>query len=95
MLNLVTGPPGYPAAVLIRGVFVEGAHKNGPAKLTKFLGITDRHNRRAAKIESGLWIESANVSIHPPSITTLPRIGIDYASKKWRDMPYRFVLDEQ
>jgi DNA-3-methyladenine glycosylase len=41
MLNLVTGPIGFPAAVLIRGV--EGIV--GPGRLTKAIGITGRRCR--------------------------------------------------
>lgn len=51
MLNVVTGPVGYPAAVLIRSV--QGI--NGPARLTKALGITGRLNGKAASEETGVW----------------------------------------
>ena len=50
MLNIVTGPIGYPAAVLIRGVdgFV------GPGRLTKAIGITGRLNAKVASEETGV-----------------------------------------
>jgi len=44
MLNVVTGPVGYPAAVLIRGI--EGIQ--GPGRLTKALRINGNLNGRAA-----------------------------------------------
>jgi DNA-3-methyladenine glycosylase len=51
MLNIVAGPVGYPAAMLIRGV--EGIV--GPGRLTKAIGITGRLNAkvRAKKREYG------------------------------------------
>jgi DNA-3-methyladenine glycosylase len=51
MLNVVTGPIGYPAAVLIRSV--EGIV--GPARLTKALGITGDLNGKFANRETGFW----------------------------------------
>ncbi len=44
MLNLVTGPADWPAAVLIRGI--EGV--NGPGRLTRALGISRALNARPA-----------------------------------------------
>src|SRR5471032_2944925 len=55
MLNLVVGPPDWPAAVLIRGV--EGS--TGPGRLTKTLRIDRRLNGAAVAKASGLWVESA------------------------------------
>jgi DNA-3-methyladenine glycosylase len=51
MLNVVTGPIGYPAAVLIRGV--EGLV--GPARLTKAIGINGSLNGKKASKRTGLW----------------------------------------
>ena len=53
MLNIVTGPKGYPAAVLIRGT----KEMSGPARLTKFLQINKRFNSKKADVKTGLWIE--------------------------------------
>jgi DNA-3-methyladenine glycosylase len=44
MLNLVVGPPGHPAAILIRGV--EGI--SGPGRVTRALGIGRALNGRPA-----------------------------------------------
>jgi DNA-3-methyladenine glycosylase len=51
MLNVVTGPVGYPAAVLIRSV--EGIV--GPGRLTKALTINGNLNGETANKEAGLW----------------------------------------
>src|SRR5262249_29216288 len=51
MLNIVTGPVGYPAAVLIRGA---GA-LSGPGKLARALAIDGALNGRPAAPESGSW----------------------------------------
>ena len=48
---MVTGPLGYPAAVLIRGV--EGIL--GPGRLTKALSIHGNLNGKAANKKAGVW----------------------------------------
>ncbi|RJP43085.1 DNA-3-methyladenine glycosylase, partial [Candidatus Parcubacteria bacterium] len=64
MLNIVTGPKNYPAAVLIRAGIRNHESKvisqqliNGPARLTKHLKIDKRLNGKSAIRRSGLWIE--------------------------------------
>ena len=88
MLNLVTGPVDYPAAVLVRGV----ESISGPGRLTKHLGIDRRFNRMAADRTSGLWIEDDGYVVSPDRITVSPRIGVDYAGPQWAAKPWRFVL---
>jgi DNA-3-methyladenine glycosylase len=87
MLNVVTGPKGYPAAVLIRGL--EGIP--GPARLTKRLLIDRRLDAKPASKASGLWIEDRGVRVSPKRIRRTPRIGVDYAGA-WARKPYRFLL---
>lgn len=91
MLNLVTGPEGYPAAVLIRGL--QGLP--GPGRLTRKLGIDRRFQGAPAVRATGLWIEDRGVAPHTSTITTGPRIGVDYAGPRWASMPWRFVLNEK
>jgi DNA-3-methyladenine glycosylase len=88
MLNIVTGPIGYPAAVLIRGVdgFV------GPGRLTKAIGITGRLNAKVASEETGVWFgEQSGPMKH--KISRSARIGVPYAGPIWSVKPYRFTLD--
>lgn len=86
LLNIVTQPKDFPAAVLIRGA----GEVSGPGRLTKALHITGEHNTQPASRESGLWIEAG-----PPcdsgDIQSTPRIGVDYAGPDWSQRPYRFL----
>lgn len=98
MLNIVTGPKDYPAAVLIRGIqplSFPVAKLDGPGKLTKFLKIDKKFNNKLAIKKTGLWIESVSwrrgVKIKKSQIKTSPRIGVDYAGE-WKDKNYRFYL---
>lgn len=89
LLNLVVGPPGWPAAVLIRGV--EGI--SGPGRLTRALGIDRRLNTHPAVPASGLHIEDRGVRIPARWIRATPRIGVAYAGPYWANVPWRFVVD--
>ena len=88
MLNIVTGPADHPEAVLIRGV--EGA--KGPGRATKLMKITTADNALALREESGIWIEDDGVR---PEYTAHPRVGIDYASKEDRELPWRYITKER
>ncbi|PIP73261.1 MAG: 3-methyladenine DNA glycosylase [Candidatus Lloydbacteria bacterium CG22_combo_CG10-13_8_21_14_all_47_15] len=90
MLNIVTGPEAYPAAVLIRGV--EGV--NGPGRVTKHLNITRNLNTLSARKESGLWIEDRGIIVSKKEIHKTPRIGISYAGPVWGRKKYRFLITE-
>jgi DNA-3-methyladenine glycosylase len=68
MLNIVTGPKNYPAAILVRGVIQLSDDRritgyNGPAKLTKALKIDKKLNGKPAVKLSGLWIEDRGIKI--------------------------------
>jgi DNA-3-methyladenine glycosylase len=86
MLNLVTGPEGFPAAVLIRGV--QGI--NGPGRLTKALGIGRKLNRRVIEPRCGLHLEEHGVIVRPRDVRATPRIGIGYAGAPWVGKKWRF-----
>lgn len=99
MLNLVTREGGYPAAILLRGVWEAGAAGSpgvrrivGPGRLTRTLGVS-RHefNGVAASPVSGLWIESGE-AIPDSRVSVTPRIGVAYAGAEWAAAPRRFVL---
>ena len=88
MLNIVTGPKEYPAAILIRGA----GQFNGPGKLTKGLGINNRFNTKIALPVSGLWFEDREVKIMNQTIVATPRIGVSYAGEIWANKLYRFEI---
>lgn len=88
MLNLVTGPAGHPAAILIRGV--EGAV--GPGRVTKQLAINRALNGKPATPESGLHLEDHGITAPPRHVISGPRVGIDYAGPIWAAKPWRFRI---
>ena len=90
MLNVVTGPEGYPAAVLIRAA----GDVVGPARLTKALAIDKKLNMKKVRSASGLWLEDRVVKVKKGDIARTSRIGIRYAAE-WAEKPYRFVLKKQ
>lgn len=89
MLNVVTGDPGYPAAVLIRGT----KNISGPGRTTARLQIDKSLNGKPATRSSGLWFENRSIVIPEERIENTGRIGVEY-SGDWSRVPYRFVLRE-
>ena len=85
MLNIVTGEPGHPEAVLIRAC--EGKY-NGPGKLTKALHITGQLNRGSILGEE-LWIEDDGFAC---TVAADTRVGIGYASEEDQARLWRFKL---
>jgi len=83
-LNLVTGPEGYPAAVLIRALDYSKA--DGPAKLCRQFKIAKQTHNELDLTGNILWIEDRGVK---PKIFSGKRIGINYAGEcaLW---PWRF-----
>lgn len=94
MLNIVTGPREYPAAVLIRAAQSERTSESflGPAVLTRALGITGRLNGARLGRANDLWIEPRRMSVHPHLIKRASRIGVEYAGAVWARKKWRFVL---
>ena len=104
-LNVVTEPPGYPAAVLIRAVepldnagLMRKLRKNperetnvtsGPGKLCMAMSI-DKQLNGADLLGTGIWIEDR--SFDAGRILTSPRVGVDYAGE-FKDKPWRFFED--
>ena len=85
LLNVVSGPEGFPEAVLIRGV--EGY--NGPGRLTKALRV-DRSLNGVSFVDSNeIWIEDDG---YPVSYVVGKRIGIDYATEEYRNILWRFTI---
>ncbi len=100
LVNIVTGPDDYPAAILIRaGKYYDAKKKawisvNGPARLTKFLRITGAQNGKIARRKTGLWLEDRGTRITKKNISTSRRIGVEYAGPVWKNKLYRFNFIE-
>lgn len=101
-LNVVTGPVGYPAAVLIRAIEpLEGVERmeaarlpaaragSGPGRLTRALRITRALNRADLCAVGPLYVANDAARIARRLILTGPRIGVDYAGA-WALRPWRF-----
>lgn len=85
MLNIVTGEPEQPEAVLIRACL----EAPGPGRLTKALGITGAQNRSNVVTGEGLWIGDDGFRCET---VTGKRVGIGYASQEDQDRLWRFIL---
>ena len=83
LMNVITGEEGFPQGVLIRACEIY----NGPAKLTKYLKIGGGFNGMPICGNEHIWIEDDG---YAPEIITLPRVGINYATPEYRDIPWRF-----
>ena len=84
MFNVISGNEGEPQGVLVR--CCEGY--NGPAKLTKFLGIDRSLNRENLACSDKIWLEDDGFTC---GYITKPRVGIDYAGEYWSKIEWRFV----
>lgn len=91
MLNLVTGPREYPAAILIRGL----AGISGPGRLTKRCGIDRRFNSLRASVKTGMHVEDIGLRFSDTDVETTPRIGVNYAGPDWANRPYRFAVRKE
>ena len=89
MLNLVTGPEHWPAAVLIRGV----AGAAGPGRLTRALGIDRRLDGSAVAPASGLHLEDRGVRVPRGWVRATPRVGVAFAGPVWAAKPWRFLIE--
>lgn len=87
LFNVVSGKEGFPEAVLIRGV--EGY--NGPGKLTKVMQITRELNEEDLTMSKRLWLEDDG---YVPPYRTDKRVGIDYATPEYRDILWRYIVDD-
>lgn len=84
-LNFVTEQEGFPAAVLIRAIEIDGVNKketNGPGKICRYLGITTEHNKTDLIGNKNFHIKATG---HQPNFITTTRIGISKGQEKlWR-----------
>jgi DNA-3-methyladenine glycosylase len=105
--NVVTGPEGTPAAVLVRAVEpLEGVElmrrrrpvlkdrelTNGPGKLCRSFGIDRTYN--GADLDGPLvWLEDDGFRVSPSAIASGPRVGVAYAGEDAL-LPYRLWIKE-
>lgn len=86
-LNIVTEAEDYPAAILIRGVYIHAPTEhwlNGPGKCCKALGITTSHNN-IDLIKNPSFTITEGIAIPKQEIHTTPRIGISQGlDRLWR-----------
>ena len=83
-LNFVTEKKDFPAAVLIRGLYVPETKLdlNGPGKLCKNFGITKEHNGIDITKNSDFFVIDTNLKL---KYEKTPRIGIKVGlDKLWR-----------
>jgi len=86
LLNIVTGPREYPAAVLIRAA----GELHGPGRVTKALAITGEFNQTSATEPTGLWVEQGKLA-KDETIISLKRVGVNYAGPVWSEKRYRYI----
>lgn len=84
MLNIVTGAPDSPEAVLIRGL--KGFE--GPGRLTRELKVDKSFYGEDLIHSNRMWLEDDH---HSVSFLQKPRFGIDYAKEPWKSIPWRFI----
>lgn len=106
LFNVVTNKDDVPHAVLIRAgeplsgtdlmlqrrgkTKLDNALLAGPGSLAKALGITTGHSGLSL-MNGQIWIEDHGTDIDDDSVTTGPRVGVDYAGED-AFRPYRFRL---
>lgn len=88
LMNVITGEEGQPQGVLFRA----GVDYNGPAKLTKKLGVTKEQNKTSFTDSDVLWIEDDGFKC---KIRTDKRVGINYATEEYINKQWRFILDNR
>jgi DNA-3-methyladenine glycosylase len=101
MLNAVTQPEGFPAAVLLRAIQPlegvetisarrQGRDTLGPAKITRALAVDSAFNGAdLCDPRSGLWIEAAD-PVQDRHVITGPRVGLFTVPEPWKSIPWRF-----
>ncbi len=103
LLNVVTEPEGFPAAVLVRAMIPDegqgtmrrrrGGNKpiaGGPAMVCQALALDGRWNQSdLCEKKSQLFLEKA-YSIPEEGVTTGPRVGLNYVPEPWKSIPWRF-----
>lgn len=94
MLNVVTEQDGFPAAILIRAIEVEGRLIDGPGRLCRKMGIDRTLNRIDLTRGGCLWFEDRGETVPKKAIGKFLRIGVEYAGV-WAKKPWRFRLHSE
>lgn len=87
-MNIVTEHEGFPAAVLIRAVYIPSdppLHLDGPGKLCRHMGITREYNHIDMTQSDYFYVEYSDTS---PKFNATPRIGI----RQGKELLWRFVV---
>jgi DNA-3-methyladenine glycosylase len=109
MLNFVSEPEGFPAAVLIRAIFpTEGVSliaarrpgrprsswTNGPAKLCQAFGIDRALNGANLCTSNAVLFVETGEPIPDSSVTISPRVGLNNVPEPWKSIPWRFRISQ-
>jgi DNA-3-methyladenine glycosylase len=93
-MNVVTGPEGFPAAVLVRAAEpLEGClhSTRGPGNLCRALRIDTGRHTGLDLVDGPIWVEEGEGPAG--RVLRTPRIGVDFAGA-WALRPWRFLLAE-
>lgn len=91
-MNVVTGPEGFPSAVLLRAAEpLEGClhSTRGPGNLCRALAIRREHDNGRDLLGDDLYVEDAPPPIE--RVVAAPRVNVHYAGE-WAGRPWRFAL---
>jgi DNA-3-methyladenine glycosylase len=92
-MNVVTGPEGFPAAVLLRAAEpIENClhSTRGPGNLCRALAIRREHDDGRELLGDVLFFEAA--AAPKGRVVTGPRVNVTYAGR-WAERPWRYALD--
>jgi DNA-3-methyladenine glycosylase len=88
----VTGPEGFPSAVLLRAAEpVEGClhSTRGPGNLCRALAIRREQDNGRDLTGDDLFVEDAPPA--PERVVAAPRVNVHYAGE-WAEKPWRYAL---
>ena len=91
-MNVVTGPEGFPSAVLLRAAEpVEGClhSTRGPGNLCRALAIRREQDNGRDLTGDDLFVEDAPPA--PERVVAAPRVNVHYAGE-WAERPWRYAL---